>query len=310
MTVSKPIIAVARPARPPPRDDGRLLRARLPPARGPDRRPRKSAWRSGTWARTGSRAVHRRATAAHLGSGTAASPLRRTAGPAWSAAALGIRVGWRVEDLLDRSLLDDPPRVHHRGPVREFGDDAHVMGDPQNPERMPSCSSPIRAKISACVETSRAVVGSSAMMSGGASATAIAIITRWRMPPDSWCVQLRHCGGLPDLDLGPAPLPRPSPLAILLAEARVLAESSPHLPARPVTTGLSAAIASCAMHPSSLALTLRNGGSTARIRPGQRCGPGRSWPPTWAAARQRRAQASSCRCRSRRSRPPPGQPPR
>ena len=35
--------------------------------------------------------------------------------------------------------------------------------------------------------TSSAVVGSSAMMSLGLQASPIAIITRWRMPPESWC---------------------------------------------------------------------------------------------------------------------------
>ena len=35
--------------------------------------------------------------------------------------------------------------------------------------------------------TSSAVVGSSAMSSAGFRATAIAIITRWRMPPENWC---------------------------------------------------------------------------------------------------------------------------
>ena len=35
--------------------------------------------------------------------------------------------------------------------------------------------------------TSSAVVGSSAMMSFGLQASPIAIITRWRMPPENWC---------------------------------------------------------------------------------------------------------------------------
>ena len=35
--------------------------------------------------------------------------------------------------------------------------------------------------------TSSAVVGSSAISSVGLQASAIAIITRWRMPPESWC---------------------------------------------------------------------------------------------------------------------------
>ena len=35
--------------------------------------------------------------------------------------------------------------------------------------------------------TSRAVVGSSAMRSSGSSAIAIAIMMRWRIPPENWC---------------------------------------------------------------------------------------------------------------------------
>ena len=38
--------------------------------------------------------------------------------------------------------------------------------------------------------TSRAVVGSSAIISLGSRASAIAIITRWRMPPENWCGKL------------------------------------------------------------------------------------------------------------------------
>ena len=41
--------------------------------------------------------------------------------------------------------------------------------------------------ICACTVTSSAVVGSSRISSRGRRATAIAIITRWRMPPESWC---------------------------------------------------------------------------------------------------------------------------
>jgi hypothetical protein len=35
--------------------------------------------------------------------------------------------------------------------------------------------------------TSSAVVGSSAISTRGSHATAMAIITRWRRPPESWC---------------------------------------------------------------------------------------------------------------------------
>ena len=54
---------------------------------------------------------------------------------------------------------------------------------------MPSsrCSRRIRSRIWAWMVTSSAVVGSSAISSAGSQASAMAIITRWRMPPDSWC---------------------------------------------------------------------------------------------------------------------------
>jgi len=44
----------------------------------------------------------------------------------------------------------------------------------------------MRSRIWACTVTSRAVVGSSAMRSSGAPASAMAIITRCFMPPESW----------------------------------------------------------------------------------------------------------------------------
>ena len=45
----------------------------------------------------------------------------------------------------------------------------------------------IRSRIWAWIVTSRAVVGSSAMSRSGSQARAMAIITRWAMPPDSSC---------------------------------------------------------------------------------------------------------------------------
>ena len=38
----------------------------------------------------------------------------------------------------------------------------------------------------ACVVTSSAVVGSSAIRRSGSQESAMAIMTRWRMPPESW----------------------------------------------------------------------------------------------------------------------------
>jgi hypothetical protein len=46
---------------------------------------------------------------------------------------------------------------------------------------------PTRSRICACTVTSSAVVGSSAISSRGRQASAMAIITRWRCPPESSC---------------------------------------------------------------------------------------------------------------------------
>ncbi len=42
-------------------------------------------------------------------------------------------------------------------------------------------------RIWAWMVTSSAVVGSSAISTRGSQARAMAIITRWRIPPESWC---------------------------------------------------------------------------------------------------------------------------
>ena len=47
------------------------------------------------------------------------------------------------------------------------------------------CSDSSRSRICAWIVTSSAVVGSSAISSFGLQAIAIAIITRWFMPPES-----------------------------------------------------------------------------------------------------------------------------
>ena len=61
-------------------------------------------------------------------------------------------------------------------------------------------SSRIRSRICAWIVTSSAVVGSSAISSFGLQASAIAIITRCRMPPESWCGYSRDAAlGLGDV---------------------------------------------------------------------------------------------------------------
>ena len=54
---------------------------------------------------------------------------------------------------------------------------------------MPSsrCRSASSRRICAWMVTSSAVVGSSAISSSGSHISAMAIITRWRSPPESWC---------------------------------------------------------------------------------------------------------------------------
>ena len=49
------------------------------------------------------------------------------------------------------------------------------------------CSPARSSRICACTVTSSAVVGSSAISTSGSQASAMAIITRWRWPPDSSC---------------------------------------------------------------------------------------------------------------------------
>ncbi len=43
------------------------------------------------------------------------------------------------------------------------------------------------SRICAWMVTSSAVVGSSAMRMSGSQVSAMAIMTRWRMPPENWC---------------------------------------------------------------------------------------------------------------------------
>ena len=56
-----------------------------------------------------------------------------------------------------------------------------------SPMPISSCSSSRSFSTSACTVTSSAVVGSSATMMSGFMASAMAIMTRWRWPPENWC---------------------------------------------------------------------------------------------------------------------------
>ncbi len=54
---------------------------------------------------------------------------------------------------------------------------------------MPASARRLSSSSSTCsrMATSSAVVGSSAMSSFGLQASAMAIMARWRCPPESWC---------------------------------------------------------------------------------------------------------------------------
>ena len=61
-------------------------------------------------------------------------------------------------------------------------------------------SSRIRPRICFCTVTSSAVVGSSAISTSGSQASAMAIMMRWRCPPENWCGKLstrRAASGMP-----------------------------------------------------------------------------------------------------------------
>ena len=86
-----------------------------------------------------------------------------------------------------RAELGDPAAVEHGDPVGDLGRDTEVVRDEEERRARSSRSRRSSSRICACTVTSSAVVGSSAMTSSGSPATAIAIITRWRSPPESSC---------------------------------------------------------------------------------------------------------------------------
>ena len=83
-------------------------------------------------------------------------------------------------------LLDDVTGIHDGDVVGEAGDHPEIVRDPDDRDSDSACSRVINSTICAWIVTSRAVVGSSAMINGsGEGASAIAIITRWRIPPEN-----------------------------------------------------------------------------------------------------------------------------
>ncbi len=105
-----------------------------------------------------------------------------------TAAAWCTRAADRGRSSVGGAELDDLALQHDGDPVADLQQQRQVVGDedrPRSPAR--SRSRMISRRIPRCTTTSSAVVGSSMIMTCGSSASAIAIMTRWRMPPDSSC---------------------------------------------------------------------------------------------------------------------------
>ena len=90
-----------------------------------------------------------------------------------------------TKDVAHGSLLDELSLEHDGDAVGRFRDDAEIVGDQQQRQVERVFISRSSSSTCAWIVTSSAVVGSSAMTSGGRQASAIAIRTRCRMPPDS-----------------------------------------------------------------------------------------------------------------------------
>ena len=90
-----------------------------------------------------------------------------------------------AEEVEHRRLFDDAPGVHDDDALAELRDHAEVVRDEQDSQAEALLQDASSSMICAWMVTSRAVVGSSAMSSSGSHESAMAIITRWRIPPES-----------------------------------------------------------------------------------------------------------------------------
>ena len=98
------------------------------------------------------------------------------------------RVGvLRVEQhRVGRALLDDPPAVHHEHLVGDVARARDVVRDVQEGDSDSRLSCRIRLRMPMRIDTSSIEIGSSPRITLGSTASARAIATRWRCPPESW----------------------------------------------------------------------------------------------------------------------------
>src|SRR5581483_11118215 len=133
----------------------------------------------------------------HPGGGSARSggepviPVSRVSGPCSGGNDLSrpCVYGWRgftASSAADAVSTSSPAyMIATRSASSSSSDRSWVMK--RTEKRSSCCSSLICWRISRWTTTSSAVVGSSRITSSGRSASAIAMITRWRIPPESWC---------------------------------------------------------------------------------------------------------------------------
>src|SRR5262245_26973820 len=149
-----------------------------------------------------------------------------------------------------------------------------------------------RSRICACTVTSSAVVGSSAMRSFGSQASAIAIMMRWRVPPESSCgyCSMRRAGS-----------GMPTRRSISIARALAAPRSSPRCNVsvsviwRPtVSTGLSEVIGSWKIIEMSLPRMSRisRSDSSSRSRPWNRMRPATMRPGGDATSRNTESEVT------------------
>ena len=91
-----------------------------------------------------------------------------------------------VKQLVGGSLLHDEPQVHDHHVISHTADHRQIVADvhdrhaklsPVDPEQLQDL------RLDGDVE---AVVGSSAITSRGLQTSDMAIMARWRMPPENW----------------------------------------------------------------------------------------------------------------------------
>ena len=92
-----------------------------------------------------------------------------------------------LKNFKNSSLFHNITTVHHHDVVSDLGNDAQIMGNKYNGSTEVLLGAGALIATPACIVTSKAVVGSSAINNLGLHANDMAIITLCRIPPDnSW----------------------------------------------------------------------------------------------------------------------------